>query len=156
MTPGVRPATAADVPALAALINRAYRVEDFFIDGDRTSEADVRRQIDRFLILEEEDGALGACVLVQVNGERGYLGVLSVDPDRQGGGRGRRMVEAVEETCRAAGCTVLDIRVIDLREELPPFYRKLGFVETGTQPFPEAERHKLKRTAHFILMSKRL
>src|SRR6188768_1257421 len=87
LTPGVRPATAADVPALAALINRAYRVEDFFIDGDRTSEADVRRQIDRFLILEEEDGALGACVLVQVNGERGYLGVLSVDPDRQGGGR---------------------------------------------------------------------
>jgi N-acetylglutamate synthase-like GNAT family acetyltransferase len=154
--PPVRRATVEDVPALTALINRAYRVEEFFIDGDRIDEAGVRGQLESFLVLEEDDGSLGACVLVRLDGARGYLGLLSVDPARQGGGRGRRMIEAAIELCRAAGCSALDLRVVDLREELPPYYRKLGFVETGRQEFPEAERARLKRPAGFILMEKRL
>jgi hypothetical protein len=48
----------------------------------------------------------------------------------------------------------VDISVVDLRTELPPFYRRLGYVETGTAPFPDPA--KAKRPCHFILMSKPL
>jgi len=48
----------------------------------------------------------------------------------------------------------VDITVVDLRTELPPFYHRLGYVETGTAPFPSTGR--ATRPCHFILMSKRL
>ncbi|HUQ47725.1 MAG TPA: hypothetical protein VM053_05695 [Gemmatimonadaceae bacterium] len=35
-----------DIPELVRIINLAYRVEDFFIDGDRTNEADVRSRLE--------------------------------------------------------------------------------------------------------------
>ena len=154
MPPGVREATAADVPALAALINRAYRVEDFFVEGDRIDEAELGALWPRFLVLEEEGGRLGGCVLVEHDGRRGYLGLLSVDPELQGGGRGRRLVAAVEARCREAGCVALDLRVVDLREELFPFYRRLGFAEVGREPFSDPD--KLKRPAGFVRLRKPL
>jgi hypothetical protein len=44
--------------------------------------------------------------------------------------------------------------VVDLRRELPPFYRRLGYRQTGTEPFPD--RHRAKRPCKFLLMSKTL
>ena len=41
------------------------------------------------------------------------------------------MVQAAEEHCRKRGCTYMVITVLTLRPELPPYYRKLGYVETG-------------------------
>jgi hypothetical protein len=48
----------------------------------------------------------------------------------------------------------MDLRIVNLREELPAFYRKLGYAETGTEPFPESEATKLR--CHLICMSKEL
>ena len=52
------------------------------------------------------------------------------------------MIAAAEAHCRDAGCVALDINVVNLRTELPPFYRTLGYVETGSAPFtdPRATR----------------
>lgn len=60
-----RDATERDVPALVEVINRAYRVEDFFIDGDRTDAADVQARMSRpgagFLVIDgEAPGTLAA------------------------------------------------------------------------------------------------
>jgi hypothetical protein len=63
------------------------------------------------------------------------------------------LFDAIEAHCRAAGCHVIDISVVNLRTELPPFYAKLGFEVTGTAPLTT---HILKRDAHFVLMSKSL
>src|SRR5215468_8129632 len=106
----IREATAADAAVIARIVNLAYEVERAFIDGDRTSEAEVRRHLGhgRFLILEEDREPVG-CVYVETQGGRGYLGMLSVLPDRQGGGRGRMLVDAVERDCRAAGCSAVDL-----------------------------------------------
>ena len=41
------------------------------------------------------------------------------------------MMAFAEQHARALGCGTVDIRVVNLREELPPFYRSLGYVETG-------------------------
>ena len=149
-------AVEADVAAIARLINSAYRVEDFFIDGDRTDAADVRDHMARgsFLVAESAPASIAGSVFVSLDGEEGYFGLLSVDPGAQGAGLGRQLVEAAEAHCRERGATSMGLKVVNLRSELPPWYRRLGYAETGTEPFPEVE--KLKHPAHFIAMSKPL
>ena len=151
----LRTARPADVGAVTAIINAAYQVERFFIDGDRTSEDEVRRYMAKgAFLVAEEDGRPAGCVYVEQRGDRGYFGLLAVAPAQHGKGLGRTLVEAAEERLRRAGCIAMDISVVDLRTELPPFYRRLGYVETGTAPFPDPE--KATRPCHFILMSKPL
>lgn len=151
----VRVAAKGDAPAIAALVNRAFQVEAFFIEKDRTSAAEVGEMLTRgAFLLGEAEGSLLGCVYVELRGARGYFGLLSVEPSRQGEGIGRMLVDAAEARCRAAGCRVMDIRVVDLRKELPPFYRGLGYAETGREPFPEPALAKLP--CEFVVMSKTL
>src|SRR5262249_15002811 len=86
-------------------------------------------------------------------GERGYFGMLSVDPARQKEGLGRRLVEIAEQRCRDAGCRIMELHAVNLRPELLPYYRRLGYVESGTAPFTS---ERLKQPAHFIIMEKPL
>jgi len=150
----LRVATSQDARALAALISLAYRVEDFFKRGDRTDEADVltRMQKAAFLVLEDDAGALAGTVYVDVRGDVGYFGMLSIDPARQGQGLGSRLIAAAEAHCRDAGCTTMEIEVVNLRTELPPFYHRFGYTESGTRPFPDPA----KLPCHFIVMTKAL
>jgi GNAT superfamily N-acetyltransferase len=151
----LRDATAADAAAIADLVNRAFLVERFFVDGDRTSAPAVVRLLETgTFLLAEADGRLGACVYIEPRGDRAYFGMLSVEPSRQGEGLGRRLIAEVEERCRRQGCRVMEILVVDVREELPPLYRRLGYVEAGTEPFPDTERPK--RACKFIRMEKPL
>jgi GNAT superfamily N-acetyltransferase len=151
----VRMAVAEDAERLTALINAAFVVEKFFIDGDRLNLEMVREFLDKGEFLTANDDAgMAACVYVEARGGRGYLGLLSVDPARQKTGWGRLLVEAAEEHCRARGCGAMDLRVVNLREELPPFYKRLGYEENGTEEFPAGEPTKLP--CHFIRMTKGL
>ena len=155
MSLAVRRATPDDASAIAGLINRAFAVEAFFVEGERTSPDDVKQMLERgVFLLAEEAGRLAGCVFVSLSGERGYFGLLSVDPELQGRGLGRRLVAAAEEHCRRGGCRVVDIRVVNLRTELPPFYAALGYHEVGSAPFPPESATKLP--CHFLLMSKPL
>jgi len=155
-----RRATLVDVPAIARVINRAYVVERFFKDGDRTSEEDVRVLMSRphVVFLVVDDGAspseLAGSVHVEVKGTRGYFGMLSVDPKRQGSGLARLLIEAAEEHCRVRGCTFMDISVVNLRTDLPAFYAKFGYAPYGTAPL--AGHEPLTRKAHLVLMTKPL
>jgi GNAT superfamily N-acetyltransferase len=145
-----------DVAALVAIVNAAFRVEAFFKIGDRTDADDVRARMrrGRFLVAEDEAGGLAGAVFIATRGRRGYFGMLSIDPARQGQGLGARLTRLAEDTCREAGCTAMEIEVVNLREELPPYYRRLGYVERGTRPFPDVER--TSRPCHFIVMDKDL
>jgi GNAT superfamily N-acetyltransferase len=150
-----RTASGDDAASVARLINAAFEVERFFVDGDRTSPGEVRALMDKgSFLLAEEGGALAGCIYLERRGDRGYFGLLAVDPGRHGKGLGRSLVAAAEEHFRKAGCDAIDIQVVDLRTELPPFYRRLGYTETGTAPF--ADDARAKRPCHFIRMSKTL
>jgi len=151
----VRIATPTDAEALTALINAAFVVEKFFIDGDRVNLDMVRAFLDKGAFLIAQNGQdIAGCVYTERRGDRGYLGLLSVDPARQGSGLGRLLVEAVEQRCRAQGCEAVDLRVVNLREGLPEFYRHLGYSENGIEEFPPGEATKLP--CHFVKMTKRL
>ena len=151
----IRAADVPDVDALVRLINSAFRVERPFIEGDRIDAEGVRSCMakGKFLVAGDSS-ALAACVFVELRGDRGYLGLLGVDPLRQGTGLGRRMMDAAENYFREEGCQAVDLRVISARMPLPAFYRHLGYVETGTAPF--APDVPVRVPCHYILMSKTL
>lgn len=77
----MRFAETSDAPAIAALVNNAFRPERFYIKADRTSPEKVGALLEKgkFLLLLENE-KLAACVYAELRGERGYFGLLAVDP----------------------------------------------------------------------------
>jgi GNAT superfamily N-acetyltransferase len=151
-----RDARGEDVPALVSVINAAYRVEEFFVAGPRTSSAEIEGMLRSggFLLAEAEDGPVAGCVYVGRRGERGYFGLLSVDPALQGRGLGRRLVAAAEARLRDEGHREVEILVVDVRTELLPFYEGLGYRRVGEEPFSEG--YELRMPCRFVVMRKAL
>jgi predicted N-acetyltransferase YhbS len=152
----IRLATEGDFESVKRLINTAFQVERFFKSEDRVDTPTLQEYFRKgvFLVSEEERQTSG-CVYVELRGQRAYFGLLSVDPTRQKSGIGRRLTAAAEEFARESGAHFMDIRVVNLRIELPPIYEKLGYRVTGTEPFP-VEQMPITMPCHFISMSKEL
>jgi predicted N-acetyltransferase YhbS len=151
-----RSASSADSEQIARLVNAAFGPERFFIDGDRTNPDKVRALLQKGkFLLAEESGALVGCVYVELQGERGYFGLLAVDPTQQRAGLGSRLIDLAEEYCRRAGCRFMDITIVNLRTPLFGYYARLGYVENGTAPFPK-EQHPPKVPCHLVKMVKSL
>jgi N-acetylglutamate synthase-like GNAT family acetyltransferase len=152
----VRLADARDAAAIKRVINAAFRIaEGFFVAKDRIELLEVETSLEKgkFLLAEVEGSVVG-CVYVELRGDRSYLGLLAVDPQRQQAGLGSLLMDAAENYCRDLSCRFMDIKVVNLRTELPSFYAKRGYVETGTSPFPAEVETKV--ACHFIDMSKPL
>lgn len=152
----IRVAAPADAAQITDVINAAFRVaEEFFIDGLRISQPEVEQLLGKgAFLLAEADGKLRGCVYVEMRGERSYLGLLSVDPASQKSGLGSLLMNEAENYCRERGSRFMDIYIVNLRKELPPYYRRRGYVENGTTPFPEDAPVKIP--CHFINMAKPL
>jgi predicted N-acetyltransferase YhbS len=153
----LRFAEAADLPAITGLINQAFSVEFFFKASDRLTAAEAQHLFEkgRFLVLEE-GGRIEGTAYVELRGERAYLGLLSINPERQRSGIGTRLTAAAEEFARESGCCFMDLRVVNLREELPVIYGKFGYKVTGAEDLSVAAGQVFTQEAHFITMSKDL
>lgn len=146
----ISPATSTDLPALADLVNNAYRgeaslrgwtTEAHLLDGPRTNEADLRELAAApsatFLLARTESGELVGSVYTKPQAPYLYVGMLSVDPTRQAAGIGRQLLAATEAQARQAGHSGVLISVISVRAELIAWYERLGFQPTGeVLPFP--------------------
>ena len=153
----LRLATLQDAADLARIINDAFIVEAFFKIGDRTSAEEIAALMNaggEFLVLEGLPGTISGCVYLQCTGDRAYFGMLSIALPRQRQGLGRQLIDAAEARARLRGCRVMDIHIVNLREELPPYYRRFGYAETGVLPFSDPDR--ASRPCFFIVMSKPL
>ena len=153
----IRLATPADRPRLISLINSAFAIETF-LEGTRTDDQRLTAMMEKgeILLAENSSGQIFACVYAEIKGARGYLGQLAVDPAHQRGTLGKQMLAAAEHHFRARECKVIDISVLSLRPELLPIYRRLGFVETGTEEFNMSRALKDGQQCHCIKMSKPL
>jgi GNAT superfamily N-acetyltransferase len=136
-----------------ALLNAAFAMERAFVDRDRTSVKEITKYLGTgtFFVVDGAPGALASCMYLEPRGDRVYLGMLAVCPTQQGRGVGKQMMAAAERHAASLGCHAIDIRIVNRRTELPPFYRGLGFVECGTETFDEP---LLTKPSHFIRMTK--
>jgi GNAT superfamily N-acetyltransferase len=145
-----RPAGTADVPAVVALVESAYRgdsgrrgwtTESELLDGRRTDEQAVGELVDRpgsCVLLAERDGQLIASAHVEQQGESSYFGMFAVDPDQQGGGLGKAVLAEAERLAREQWhCRAMRMTVIEQRAELIAWYERRGYRRSGEyQPFP--------------------
>ena len=147
----IRDAVLTDIPALHRLIESAYRgeasragwtTEADLLDGQRTDPADladVLADSKQGMLTAWRDGELTGCILIADRGEGiGYFGMLSISPTLQGGGLGRRLVEAAHRAlAERFGARCVRISVFPQRETLIGWYQRLGYRLTGaTLPFP--------------------
>lgn len=170
----IRPATLADIPALHALIETAYRGESAkrgwtheadLLGGQRTDPealGDMLANPDMVLLVAEDTERLIGCVQgTRVGTARAYLGLLTVDPALQAAGLGRRLIAAIETDSAARfGAQVMEMTVIRQRDELIAYYVRRGYALTGeTRPFPmEDARFGLPKTRalEFVVLEKRI
>lgn len=150
-----RAATLADVDAIVALVEAAYRgdasragwtTEADFLDGRRTGRDDVSACIDRassVILLAEVDGVLKACAHIAIENsdegpDTGYFGMFSVRPHQQGAGLGSLVLAEAERIVRDEWhLPTMRMTVIDIRDELIAFYERRGYRRTGIhKPFP--------------------
>lgn len=159
LSASVRRARPADHAALGRLINTAYAVEQFFVDGERIETGELGPLAERghFLVLDDtaHPGELAAAVYVRIDddGRGGAIGLLSVAPGWQGLGLGRRLVAVGEALCTALGCATVQLQIVNLRQELGSWYRSQGYREIGTAPY---DHRPAKQPCHFIRMEKAL
>ena len=167
-------ATAADIPAVVALMNAAYRghsgtawtTEAHYIDGTRTTEA---------LVAEDFRAAPGAALLLWRNPAHDligcvwlqpesagtwYLGSLTVDPAQQNTGLGRRLLAAGEAWVRDHDGDAIRITVVQIRDTLIAWYERRGYALTNqTEPFPYGDDRfgtPRRPDLHFVVLRKRL
>jgi ribosomal protein S18 acetylase RimI-like enzyme len=166
--PLFRYAELADVPALHALIERAYRGDEAaatwtneaeLMSGPRTDADELAELIaaeDHRFVLAEIDGVLVGAALIERRGELGYFGMFSIDPGLQAQGIGRLMLAELEARARELwGSSGMMLWVINVREELIGWYQRRGYVLTGKrEPFPPELRPKGGKVLDFIEMKK--
>ncbi len=154
-----RAATHADIDALVALVESAYRgdasragwtTEADLLDGRRTGSDDIGACIDRprsRMLIAERDGdrsrEMVACAHLATEPaadgtDAGYFGMFSVQPRLQGSGVGKALLAEAERIARDEWqLGRMRMTVIDLREELIAFYERRGYRRTGAfKPFP--------------------
>ncbi|MFI1833557.1 GNAT family N-acetyltransferase [Streptomyces olivaceoviridis] len=157
-----RDATDADVDALVALIESAYRgdssragwtTEADLLEGQRTDPQGVLEVIKApgsRLLAVERDGRIVACCQLEHRGAHAYFGMFAVSPTMQGAGLGKTVMAEAERLARETwGVTEMQMTVISQREDLIAWYERRGYRRTGrTQPFPYGdERFGVPRRA---------
>ncbi|MEO0982069.1 MAG: GNAT family N-acetyltransferase [Pseudomonadota bacterium] len=134
----------ADLDACVDIWSRAAKRAHPFLDGEGEGERRDRLRDIYFPNAEsyiaEADGAIAGFISL-MPGPSGVteIGGVFVDPDRQGGGVGRRLIEHA-----AALKGALTLEVFVLNEASRGFYRRVGFVE-GAHRVYEESGHMLVR-----------
>jgi len=164
-------ATLQDIPALNILINSAYRgetskkgwtTEAHLLEGKRTNEEELTQTIldpkNTILKFTENDKIIGSVLLVKKEHQL-YLGMLTVSPELQNSGLGKKLLAEAENHAKTIGLSSIIMTVISVREELIAWYKRRGYVDTGKrEAFPEDGIHITvsEEPLEFIYLEKRI
>jgi GNAT superfamily N-acetyltransferase len=142
MKPTIRKVSLEDINELNILINSAYRgesskkgwtTEAHLLEGTRTTESELIEIISKkenHLFIYVEDQILGCVLLIQKINKL-YLGMLTVRPDLQNKGIGKRLLDFAESHAKSLNINVIEMTVIAAREELIAYYNRKGYFDTG-------------------------
>jgi predicted N-acetyltransferase YhbS len=164
-------ATEADIAALVTLVNSAYRGESSkkgwtteaeLLGGLRTDPITLLAQINQpgHTILKAVDSTnnLIACVSLEEKANKLYLGMLTVQPDIQASGIGKKMLAASEAFALGKHLNCIEMTVISVRSELIAYYERRGYRATGEKrDFPTDPKFGIQKQAlEFIVLEKYL
>jgi len=169
-------AVPADLPALVALMNSAYRgvgpeaswnTEARYLEGNRTNETDLAEELaskpEAVLLVTQEmaEGSLQGCVLLApLSDGLWHLGSLAVDPLLQKSGLGRKLLQSAEEWAAQRGARTIQIEVVNVRDTLIAWYERRGYRLTGAvNPFPYGDNRfgtPLRNDLSFVVLEKSL
>lgn len=167
-------ATEAELPEVVDLVNAAYRgetsrqgwaTEADAIGGQRIDlamlRADLAAQSEAILLLLRDADAmplLGCVWLEPAEPEVWYIGMLTVRPDLQDRGLGRRLLADAEDTARRRGARRIRMTVVNVRGALIEWYGRRGYALTGeTKPFPYGDERfgiPSRGDLRFVVMEK--
>ncbi len=164
-------ATLADAAAINVLVNSAYRgdaskqgwtTEADLLDGTRIDEVAVAELLTRpntTILKYSEGNIILGCVELRVEKSKLYLGMLSVSPNTQGKGVGKKLMAAAEDHANALGIQTIFMTVISVRKELIDWYVRHGYELTGERkPFvvPDTRWGIPKQELEFVVLEKKL
>lgn len=164
-------AVLADIPALNILINSAYRGESSkrgwtteadLLEGKRTTEEELIQTIENpkntILKFTENDKIIGSVLLAEKEHQL-YLGMLTVSPELQNSGIGKKMLAEAENHAKILGLSSIIMTVISVCEELIAWYKRHGYIDTGKrEAFPESHIHVTvsEEPLEFIFLEKKI
>lgn len=142
-------ATLQDANALHSLINSAYRgdtskkgwtTEANLLEGERITINELTETIlnkkNTILKCTENNQIIG-CVLLINKETKLYLGMLTVSPELQNSGIGKKLLKEAELYALSLNLPTITMTVISVREELIAWYIRHGYIDTGKrEPFP--------------------
>ncbi|GJG86297.1 hypothetical protein tb265_14780 [Gemmatimonadetes bacterium T265] len=140
VTPEIRPAAAADVPALVALMTAFYAEADFPLPAGPAARAFAALLADARLggawIAEADGEAVGHAVLtvgfsMEYGGLRGFVDDLYVRPAARGRGAGAVLLAAVRASAAARGVRALHVEVGPDNHTARRLYARAGYADSG-------------------------
>lgn len=160
-----------DIPCLLHLVNNSYRGEKArkgwtheadIIDGnvriDETSLKEMIQNPNAIVLKYVESDKIFGCVHLEKQPHKLYLGMLSVLPQKQAQGIGKKMLRASEVFAKKNNFNTIEMTVISIRNELIAWYERNGYKNTGeTKPFPgDGKFGNPKQSIKFIVLQKQL
>ena len=140
--PAIRAATAADLPAIAALTASAYAVYDLVLDAPPvpvTEDYAPRVAAGEVWLLEERAAPTGlpaGLIVLETHKDHLMIFSVAVAPDRQGRGVGRRLLAFADGRARASGLTELRLYTNARMTRNIALYTRYGYRETGRRANP--------------------
>jgi ribosomal protein S18 acetylase RimI-like enzyme len=162
-------ATLEDVTALEQLINSAYRgatskqgwtTEANLLEGKRITVdelIEIIKNKENTILKFTESNVIIGCVLLVNKGKKLYLGMLTVSPELQNSGVGKKLLQEAETHALALSLPKIVMTVISIREELIAWYKRHGYHDTGVrEPFPLNDTDAIiaSHPLEFIVMEK--
>jgi REP element-mobilizing transposase RayT/ribosomal protein S18 acetylase RimI-like enzyme len=169
--PSILRALPDDAPELSALVNAAYRgdtsrqgwtTEADLIEGTRTDAELLKEVIEKpgsMILKYVEDEKIIGCVELRKEGNKLYLGMLTVNPVIQGKGIGKALLKASEEEARRQQCRAIFMNVLTVRKELIDWYIRHGYHDTGSRKpfaFTDPRFGFPKQPLEFMIMEKEI
>ena len=152
-----RIAEPADRDALTMFINKAFAKDQYpFKDRARTNIEEIAEHLETgYFLLVETEGKLAGAIYVEFrDDQRGYLAMLTVGPDHQRQGLGKRLRESAEQFCRDHGCRTVEAVVLASKSDLVAMYQREGYRISGEVPYEQPEI--LAEPSSLLLIEKEL
>jgi ribosomal protein S18 acetylase RimI-like enzyme len=126
-----RPATGADAPKVAALVNAAYGhyVERIGMLPRPMTDDYAEVIANQRVTVAESYGTIMGVIVLTVDDEGFLIDNVAVDPSHRGQGLGRALLEVAEAEARQAGFDSIHLYTHEKMIENLALYSRIGYVE---------------------------